>query len=378
MWEDMLLLLYAVRFYRERLGTAGLRITVYDNESKDGSVELARALGCHVVSFSSEGTLSDSKYVEVKSNCWKKSEADWVVIVDLDEWLDIRPTDLDDYEGRNVTCVKAEPSILIWKNDTNDLTEPPYSTPLTAFEEEWYAKPCLFDRRKITEYALNPGGHTLAKQEGQINWLHDVFSPVASPRLYHVKFFDEKYLLNRYEKYNQRMSEENQRRGWATHYYVHEVAKMFEERRKKLEPVPGLKEGGSIFQIEEGLREATAVGNQGSITPASAEAAPKLTPWHDQEDELYPLHLFEVNYSSSQSLLWVSPNPQTNKETCVATDAQTHTISLTHTNTLTHNLFLLGDVRPFEEGKSEHYYYVPFLRNDSSRRIGHGQRQQTR
>lgn len=329
MWEDMLLLLYAVRFYRERLGTAGLRITVYDNESKDGSVELARALGCHVVSFSSEGTLSDSKYVEVKSNCWKKSEADWVVIVDLDEWLDIRPTDLDDYEKRNVTIVKAEPSVLIWENDTNNLTDPPYSTPLTASEEEWYAKPCLFDRRKITQYVTNPGGHTLAKQEGQINWLHNASSPVASPRLYHIKFFDEKYLLNRYEKYNRRMSEENRQRGWATHYHVDEVAKTFEERRKKLEPVPGLKEGASIFQIEEGLRETRDVGSQGSITPTSAPIGPKLSPWHDQEDELYPLHLFEVNCGSSQSLFGSPQTPKQNRKPAVL---QTHKTTPSHSH----------------------------------------------
>ena len=95
------------------------------------------------------------------------------------------------------------------------------------------------------------------------------------------------------------LSVENLRRGWGTHYHVHEVSKTFEERRKILEPVPGLRKGASIFQIEEGLREAMDIGSQDSITPASAGAGPKLKPWHDQEDELYPLHLFEVNYGSS-------------------------------------------------------------------------------
>lgn len=50
-WEDPLLLAYAVRFYRERLGMAGVRITVYDNESKDGSAELVKAFGCRVVTL---------------------------------------------------------------------------------------------------------------------------------------------------------------------------------------------------------------------------------------------------------------------------------------------------------------------------------------
>jgi hypothetical protein len=41
-WNDIFLLPWAVRFYRERLGDAGLRITIVDNESDDGTVELAR------------------------------------------------------------------------------------------------------------------------------------------------------------------------------------------------------------------------------------------------------------------------------------------------------------------------------------------------
>jgi hypothetical protein len=255
MWEDMLLLPYAVRFYRERLGMAGLRITIYDNESKDGSVKLARALGCYVFSFGSEGELADRKYMEIKSNCWKQSEADWVVIVDLDEWLDIRPADLDLYEARNITIVKGDPSILIWKNDTVDLTDPPYSTAITDSEKILYAKPFLFDRRQITAYAINPGGHSLSALGGQVNWLHDASPSLAAPKLYHVKYFHQGYLKKRYKTYSRRISEENRQNGWGGQYFkenLHEVSTLFRERRQKMAPVPGLLEGTSLFQKGEG------------------------------------------------------------------------------------------------------------------------------
>lgn len=251
MWEDPFLLPYAVRFYRERLGMAGLRITVYDNESKDGSVDLAKALGCRVVEFATDGELQDETYVEVKSNCWKESEADWVIIVDLDEWLEIRPIDLDVYEAAGVSIVKALGTSLVWKNDTTDLNDTPYKV---NHPDPGYDKACLFDRRQVTAYHVGIGAHTLENSAGQVHWLHDADPPLPPPLLYHVKYFSQEYLLERHRKYNARLSKVNQEKGWGVHYVDESrkhIPQRFIDERENAVPVPNLK-GSSLFRRGEG------------------------------------------------------------------------------------------------------------------------------
>jgi len=250
-WEDPLLLAYAVRFYRERLGMAGMRITVYDNESKDGSVELAKALGCRVVPFATEGQLQDQAYVDIKSNCWKQSEADWAIIVDLDEWLDVRPKDLDLYEAAGISVVNTDAVTLVWQNDTTNLSEPPLRIP--GATSGWNSKPCMFDRRKITVYTVDPGAHNL-HCEGEVKWLREANPPIPAPPLYHIKYFSEAYLTERHRKYNARLSEHNLKMGWGGQYFdkaLLEIPGRFSDERKNAMPVSNLN-GSSLFRRGEG------------------------------------------------------------------------------------------------------------------------------
>ena len=58
-----------IKWYRERFPNC--LIIVYDNESTDRSVQIALENNCKVISYSTNNQLSDSKYLEIKNNCWK-------------------------------------------------------------------------------------------------------------------------------------------------------------------------------------------------------------------------------------------------------------------------------------------------------------------
>jgi glycosyltransferase involved in cell wall biosynthesis len=62
-------------------------VTIYDNYSTDRTREIAESLGADVVTFGREGVLDDAEYIAIKNNCWKGSDADWVIVVDDDEIL---------------------------------------------------------------------------------------------------------------------------------------------------------------------------------------------------------------------------------------------------------------------------------------------------
>lgn len=209
-------------------------------------------MGCRVKQFATGGQLQDQAYVEVKSNCWKESEADWVIIVDLDEWLEIRSIDLDVYEAAGVSIVAAHGTLLVWENDTADLNEPPSKA--NHPDGSYYNKACLFDRREITAFDVGIGAHTLDKCAGQVNWLHDAKVPLPPPLLYHVKYFSQAHLMERHRKYNIRLSKLNKEKRWGWQYLDEarkDIPQRFIDLRKSAVPVPNLN-GSSLFRQGEG------------------------------------------------------------------------------------------------------------------------------
>ena len=86
-FNEEIMLPFMIKWYRERFPNC--LIIVYDNESTDRSVQIALENNCKVISYSTNNQLSDSKYLEIKNNCWKTATTDWVLVCDVDELLDI-------------------------------------------------------------------------------------------------------------------------------------------------------------------------------------------------------------------------------------------------------------------------------------------------
>src|SRR5690242_8955037 len=76
-----------IRFTIEHYKSFCRRVIVYDNWSTDGSDNLAASLLCEVRPFGIPGILDDFEYLKVKNECWKNSDADYVIICDCDEIL---------------------------------------------------------------------------------------------------------------------------------------------------------------------------------------------------------------------------------------------------------------------------------------------------
>ena len=218
-WNEAHILPYTVRFYQTRFPAHFLHLTIYDNESDDGTKALAQKLGCQFLSYSTGGAFNDGVHMRIKNEAWKNSTAEWIIVADVDEWIDIRPTDLDTYEASNATFVRAEGAILVWPADTMDLLRPAHA----LFEQDepralGYSKPALFRRRAITESGIIPGAH-MAYPTGQVAWLSDVQPPIPAPRLYHAKYFDVNHSICRAAAYAGRMSQENRQHGWSAEYF---------------------------------------------------------------------------------------------------------------------------------------------------------------
>ena len=90
-YNEEYLLPYTVDFYRSKVGEDNIIFNFYDNGSTDNTVKVAKSLGCNVGEYETNGEIRDDLLMRFKNSIWKKSLADFVIVVDCDEWVDINP-----------------------------------------------------------------------------------------------------------------------------------------------------------------------------------------------------------------------------------------------------------------------------------------------
>lgn len=176
-----------VAFYRSRI--PDIIINVYDNHSTDDTIEIARSLGCNVYDISSEGLVNDQVLIDFKNNIWNESKADWVIIVDADEWVDFKPmrSEADWFKCEGYNMVSPDLGMRYHMED----------------------KVCVF-KPSIKHVRYNIGAHTANPDGTPGDW---------NPRLYHMKYaFGPDLVIEKYRDNASRMSPVNELHGWSFHY----------------------------------------------------------------------------------------------------------------------------------------------------------------
>jgi hypothetical protein len=199
-YNEEVMLPFFIKWYRERFPDC--RIVVYDNESIDNTVGIAYENNCEVVFYSTNDTLSDSKYLEIKNNCWKNATTDWVLVVDVDELIDISEelllsTEFDVIGGKGYEmCGELG-------DDLEDIKQGVYNN--------GYSKLVCFNK-KVKEINYEAGCHKANPIGDNIKIGKEIYP------LYHFKWLNASYVFERYKLFAERLSLENKRKGWGIHY----------------------------------------------------------------------------------------------------------------------------------------------------------------
>ena len=207
-YNESALLPHTIKHYRHYLPNCS--ITIYDNESTDNSVILAKSLGCNVISWSSNNIIDDFKYIEIKNNCWKSVKTGWVIVADMDEFLCVTEQDLVEETNNNVSVLTVNGVNMIGESGTLDLTD----IDLETIQKYSYcpseSKSLCFFREKVTSMNYQLGAHN-CRPKGRI---------VFSKKIYtnkHMNFLGLEYYADKSKARHSR-SEMMRRRGIATHY----------------------------------------------------------------------------------------------------------------------------------------------------------------
>lgn len=225
-YNEEVILPYFIKWYRSRFPDC--KIVVYDNYSTDDTVTIALENNCEVRMYDTNNQLSDSKYLEIKNNCWKNAETDWVLVCDADEFLNINQIELKKENDLNSSIIRAEGWNMINTEENPNLS---LKNIKWGSRAKQYDKYYLFNKKLIKEINYKPGCH-FALPKGVINFSNGLY------KLYHYRALDENYIVKKNKLFASRLSEENLKKGWGFHYLEEE-----EETRKKYK----------IFQNKENL-----------------------------------------------------------------------------------------------------------------------------
>lgn len=220
-YNEELLLPKTVEHYKKYIPNCN--ITIYDNESIDNSVNIAKSLGCKVISWNSNNIIDDNKYRKIKNNCWKHITDGWIIVVDMDEWLCVTQEELNKEKEIGTSILKVKGCNMIGESQREDLKDINLHEIRKFVVNHYESKYLCFYRNKIKEINYNLGAH-IAYPEGDI---------VYSNKYYinkHMEYlglpFITKKMYNRYKR-----SFEMRKMALATHYT--DDKKLIEEKYYK-------------------------------------------------------------------------------------------------------------------------------------------------
>lgn len=206
-WNEITLMPFVLRYYRKFCD----KIVIHDNHSTDGSVELAKNMGCEVIPFGNKW-FDDSQNQAIKNNVWKSSKADFVIVADFDEVLFYQNGDTGKFLQLLDSCGVTVPLTIGWQIMSNEMPKDDLLEITNGYEFTNYSKSIVFNPKRIKEINYNLGAH----RSNPIG--HVVYSESELHVLHYKHIGGLQRTIDRYSEYKPRMSPFNRKHGHGSHY----------------------------------------------------------------------------------------------------------------------------------------------------------------
>jgi len=205
---------------------------VYDNHSTDNSREIAREEGAEV-DFFGDQFFNDHHNMNLKNTCWYGSDADYVIVCDMDEVLSMPGQNIHQLIARarfeGVTIFKT----YGWQIMSDEMPKDDLLEITNGFHFANYSKAIIFNPKEITNINYNLGAHK-CNPEGNVKWSEESLFVLHYKHIGGVQ-----RTIDRYKMYQKRMSPFNRKHGHGFHYNQSpaQLRREWDERMVKSKPL---------------------------------------------------------------------------------------------------------------------------------------------
>lgn len=206
------------------------KVIFLESNSTDNTVKLAHELGAEVRQYDMPDEINDKLHLEMKETCWKSSDADWVIVIDADEFV---------YHPEIIKLLQESKSTVIHPTFHNMFSETFPVTKGQIYDEVnmgtpdgdfWLSKMVLFKPKEIVKMNWAIGCH-YAYPEGNV-----IIDNNSGIKTLHMRFLSRQYLIDKYERNCKRLSKINQDNGWGIQlaWNREKINSYFDEQTPKL------------------------------------------------------------------------------------------------------------------------------------------------
>jgi glycosyltransferase involved in cell wall biosynthesis len=193
------------------------KIVVYNNQSTDNSIQILndwKECEIEIREFNTDNHYDEQTQMDLKNNCWKGDDSDYVIVCDMDELL-YHPN-LGEFIKKQGLVDYFTPTgyHMIGEEIPTDYTKQIYEIIKNGTPDNQYNKNVLFKRSNITETNYSPGAHR-SKFNGTTNLINCEDQDL---KLLHYKWLSPEYVADKHIHYGERRSQDTINKGWGVHY----------------------------------------------------------------------------------------------------------------------------------------------------------------
>ena len=206
------------------------KVILLENNSTDNTVKEGIKHGAEIRKYMMPDVMDNLLLAEIRNNCWKKSKADWVIVVDEDEFV---------YHPDIVDILKESKATVIHPTFHNMFSEKFPTTKRQIYDEVkmgtpdgdiWWSKMNILRPDQIDTMNWGVGSHT-ALPEGNV-----IIDNNSGIKTLHMSFLSRQFIIEKYKRKRSRYTETDIKNGWGGHSFWTEekINKYFDENKPKL------------------------------------------------------------------------------------------------------------------------------------------------
>ncbi len=208
-YNEELLLPFTLKHYRNRFPSA--HFVLVDNNSTDRSHEIAKENNMEIRYFDSENKQCEELMMHIRNTIWNDIQDGWVIMCDMDEWLEINEEQLLQEELKGTTIITTEGFEIIGDSTIQDLSDINIFELNKGVRSEDISKRILF---KVPDVKINFwwGAHKCFPQ-GNVKYSESKYI------LKHMNILGQEYLIKKYKNRYDR-NHKMRSRGMNCHYLI--------------------------------------------------------------------------------------------------------------------------------------------------------------